>query len=232
MNIKRAWDPGRAKPDGIAFFTDSKNVAGWMSGTVAAAPGSVDIALLERTLGRMEALWRQGVLTLPAGTAWVQRERNRAPDRAVNYCLNMQSDAAWVNRHLRRYVSEPLAVCCDAGIRPDGSMGRAFLVFRICTGELIAAFASFISPVTPMAVADAARDPRAQSDPRHASRMINNLELQALCDAKGFLLAVKADAGAALANLPEERWMTRYRRAKLARLMKEDVWEPTDAEEP
>ena len=62
--------------------------------------------------------------------------------------------------------------------------------------------------------------------------MINNLELQALCDAKGFLLAVKADAGTALENLPEERWMTRYRRAKLARLMKEDVWEPIHAEEP
>ena len=40
-----------------------------------------------------------GNLALPMGTAWVQRERNRAPDRAVNYCLNMQSDAAWSAVH-------------------------------------------------------------------------------------------------------------------------------------
>ena len=48
----------------------------------------------------------------------------------------------------------------------------------------------------------------------------------------GFLLAVRTNVEEALRSLPEERWMTRYRRSKLTRLMKEDVWEPIDAEEP
>ena len=62
--------------------------------------------------------------------------------------------------------------------------------------------------------------------------MISNLEIPALCDAMFFLLAVTTVVEEALRSLPEEGWMTRYRRAKLARLMKEDVWEPIDAEEP
>ena len=47
----------------------------------------------------------------------------------------------------------------------------------------------------------------------------------------GFLLAIKTDVEEALRSLHEAGWMTRYRRAKLARLMKEDVGEPMDAED-
>ena len=110
-------------------------------------------------------------------------------------------------------------------------MGR-FSFLRICTGELIAAFATYSCNVAFEAVADAARYPRAQCDPSHASRMISNLEVQALYEAMGFLLAIKTDVEEALRSLPEEVWMTIHRRSKLQRLMKDDVWEPIDAEEP